>query len=215
MSSLDPNTDKFYQGKYLSERDPAIDREAYSLPLQDAVLWGGLEDNFQHLTDTSNVEDLLVDPEDFCIVPEEAQGGCDEWGQVNIVATSEEFERNPIPNFAFYNFYLGSCGRGLQQQPTVIAIDDFYTKTHPDLFYRVQTDSIPNALFYGFYLGSEIIISNFYQGATPDSFYRVQTDSIPNSTFYGYYLGHIGKGRKPQTIPIAEDNFYIESVEFC
>ncbi len=127
MAALDPNTEKFYIGKYLAEENPFVDKEAYSLPLTEATSFGGVVDNFQALEETSNVEDLLVDPEDFCVDAEDAQDGSNTWGQVNIVATSDEFSGKPIPNFAFYNFYLGARGRGRSQQPTAIEISDFYT----------------------------------------------------------------------------------------
>lgn len=126
MASLDPNTEKFYIGKYLSEISPKIDREAYSLPLEEPTSFGIVQPNYQALKETSNVEDLRANPEDFNILPEDVQAGCDNWSQVNIVATSGEFERNPVPNFGFYGFYFGYLGRGREQQLIAIAISDFY-----------------------------------------------------------------------------------------
>lgn len=123
--TLEPNTERFYSGKYLVDFNPEIDGEAYELPLQEASSTG-LVDNYSHLKETSNVEDLLVGPEDFHLLAEEAQAGCEEWGEVILGATSGEFEGSPISNFAFYNFYLGPCGRGRNQQATPIAISDFY-----------------------------------------------------------------------------------------
>jgi len=104
----------FYSGKYLVEFDPTIDREAYCLP--------ELED----VKETSNVEDLLADPEFFDLLPGEVQAGCDDWA-TDISTGTGDFVGNPIPNFAFYNFYLGPIGRGLHQQSTPIAISAFYT----------------------------------------------------------------------------------------
>lgn len=104
----------FYLGKYLVDFDPYIDRDAYCLP--------GLPD----IKETSNVEDLLADPEAFDVLPLEAQGGCDEWS-TDTSTGSGDFTGNSIPNFAFYNFYLGPIGRGRFSQSTPIAISDFYT----------------------------------------------------------------------------------------
>ena len=129
MGALDPNTEKFYQGKYLSEVNPKIDREAYSLPLEESITFGGVKANFSHLIETQNVEDLLAFPEDFQVDPFEVQAGTDKWDQITIVSSSDEFTRKSIPNFAFYNFYLGSLGKGFNQQPTAIAIDAFYIES--------------------------------------------------------------------------------------
>ena len=214
LLTLDPNTDHFYQGKYLVEKSPPIEKQAYCLPLEEAGMFGISGANFSHLAETQNVEELLSNPEDFKLDPFEVQAGVDEWGEISFTTGADDFTSSPVPNFAFYGFYFGDIGLGLEPPPFPISIADFYVDIHPDIFYRVQTDSIPNSVFYGFYFG-DFVQSDFYHVSKPNSFYRVQTDSIPNSTFYGFYFGHIGKGRKPQTIPIVLADFYIVSVEFC
>ena len=62
----------FYVGKYLISSDvidPKHDRDAWAFP----------SDPKQHLSDTSNVEDLRILPTDMDVLPTQIQFGADEY----------------------------------------------------------------------------------------------------------------------------------------
>ena len=88
----------FYVGCYLILSDtiaPKHDRASWSLP--DTTAHSG------HMSDTSNVEELLIDPEDMDLIPTQIQFGCAEW-------TNDEGWTPDDPFTEFYvkdeNFYV-------------------------------------------------------------------------------------------------------------
>jgi hypothetical protein len=65
----------FYVGCYLileSDLEPRHERTAWELP--DTAFHSG------HMSDTSNVEELLINPEDMDLLPTQIQFGCSQWG---------------------------------------------------------------------------------------------------------------------------------------
>jgi len=65
----------FYLGQYLvlqDEWDPLHDYDSWELP--DTTAHSG------HMSDTNNVEELLINPEDMDLVPTQIQFGCTQWG---------------------------------------------------------------------------------------------------------------------------------------
>lgn len=81
----------FYVGSWLYQQDvidPKHDSDSWSLP--DTTAHSG------HMGDTSNVEELLIKPEDMDLIPTQIQYGIDEW------EPDEGFE----PDYEAYNqFY--------------------------------------------------------------------------------------------------------------
>jgi hypothetical protein len=80
----------FYVGCYLILSDtiaPKHDRDGWELP--DTTTHQG------HMSDTSNIEELLIDPEDMDLIPTQIQFGCAEW-------TNDE---GWIPDDTFTEFY--------------------------------------------------------------------------------------------------------------
>jgi hypothetical protein len=114
---------EFYVGKYAITNDPLIDRQAYCLPDTNPLTGEFLK---EHFAETSNPEELIANPEAFKLLPLETQGGACEWG-VTFSVGEGEFEQSQLSDKLFYpDFYLGAVGKGRRQQPTAIAISNFY-----------------------------------------------------------------------------------------
>ena len=66
----------FYIGNYLIE-------EGTLSPRHDAESWAFPDDKEQHMSDTSNVEELHIKVTDMGVLPEDIQSGCEEWTEVD------------------------------------------------------------------------------------------------------------------------------------
>ena len=60
----------YVDARYLGEVEPSDGGSAWCLPL---------DQNLAHLKETANVEELMANPEDFTLFPEEVQAGCEQW----------------------------------------------------------------------------------------------------------------------------------------
>lgn len=113
----------FYVGSYLQEEEPT-DRE-YQIPIIDEP--GRLDDNFEHVVETSNVEELDAPPEQFDLPPEDIQSGYTRW-VVDLSSGADDFGNDTqFVDSLFYSFYYGAIGRGRDPEPLPIAPSDFYT----------------------------------------------------------------------------------------
>lgn len=97
----------FYIGTWFVLSFPTIQNE-WVLPL---------DGDYQHLKDTSNVEELNVFPEDMDVNPEDIQVGADQW--ITFTELSHEFYSSSAPGIGgFYvsdvpgigGFYLQDIG---------------------------------------------------------------------------------------------------------
>ena len=85
----------FYIGKYLIQQEeiaPKHDRDAWAFP--DAPK--------QHMGETSNVEELLVDPEDMDVLPTQIQFGFAEWTSDDDPSSAPAFVQFYVRDEAFY-----------------------------------------------------------------------------------------------------------------
>jgi hypothetical protein len=106
----------FYLGKYLVTDSIPRD-EVWLLPK---------DNDFESFIETSNVEELRANPEDFDIVVESVQSGSEKYFRVESPDVPD-YERKRISDSMFYGFYYGYAGRGRDQQGVPIAPGDFYT----------------------------------------------------------------------------------------
>jgi hypothetical protein len=89
-----------FDGKWIIQQD------SFNLPF-DGANWD-LPD-LQHAKETSNIEELLMDPEDFNAVPEQVQFGCDQWtddDDPTIIQWGEFYVRDE----AFYTSSFNQSG---------------------------------------------------------------------------------------------------------
>jgi hypothetical protein len=124
----------FYSGKYLIDTGTsptfADNRQAWALPDESSSVGSnisGFTTSTEHFEETSNVEELLADPEDFTLIPEAVQAGCVQYDIGFYFDGNANYGIEDIANF-YGVFYLGELGKGKNQQPTAISFEEgFYT----------------------------------------------------------------------------------------
>jgi len=149
----------FYVGCYLIQQDtlePPFDGSSWALP------------DTQHVRETSNVEELLIDPEDIDVVPEEAQYGCAQW------TDDEGFSPDHEAYDTFYvrdeDFYIRSFTAGSS------LYDTFYVRGE-DFYIRAFA---PTDLFVEFYVRLE----DFYIRVFSPSLRLYDTFYMEQPSFY-------------------------------
>ena len=157
-----------------------VNQNSFNLP-QDNDGWAFPSAPDQHLSDTSNVEDLLIDPEDMILLPTQIQFGSEEWSFDESIADINWGEYY-VRDEAFYvrDWTSGSALYSqfyVRQEPFYVQgwtssstlYDEFYVRQ--EAFYvRGWTSS--GLLYAEFYVQSEpFYVHNF----TPvDFFYPMQ-----------------------------------------
>lgn len=81
----------FYLGPWLVEDDPG-----------PSTAWRFPSDPTQHINQTSNVEDLLVDPEDMDVIPEQIQFGLSQWTKDTAPSNVNKYTFFYAPVTEFY-----------------------------------------------------------------------------------------------------------------
>ncbi len=168
----------FYLGKYLIQQEeiaPKHDRDAWAFP--DAPK--------QHMAETSNVEDLYVNPEDMDLVPEQIQFGYASWTDDDEIASDpSDFSQFYVRSEAFYvrgftpatdlysQFYVRAEAfyvRGFT--PATELYSEFYMRA--EAFY-VRGFTPATQLYSQFYVRDEAF---YVRGFTPtDWFYAIPED---------------------------------------
>jgi len=151
----------------------------HATPVQQDWLF---PNNLEHSRETSNIEELNINPEDIELYPLEVQAGSESYTRINIVS---------IPD----DFYLDGAGDTSGFYFTVYEDTGFYFRDIPGLggFYRFGTE-VPD--FYaivpagtgGFYVNYDNIV-DFYNAVAPGlgGFY------IPNDfDTDGFYIVLVG-----------------------
>ena len=164
----------FYVGCYLilqDELDPKFGREDWAFP----------SNQDQHMWETSNVEDLLIDPEDMDIIPTQVQYGEDFWSDSEsiaddtwgeyYVAVEHFYIRDFTPTDFFAEFYMPAEAFYVQDFTPTDLFSEFYVAA--EQFY-VQ-DFSPVDFFTEFYVTAEAF---YVQRFSPiDFFYIVAEDN--------------------------------------
>jgi hypothetical protein len=127
----------FYSGCYLilqESLEPKHDHDGWAFPTTV----------FQHMAETSNVEDLLIDPENMSNIPTQIQYGACLW-------TSDE---GFTPDYNYDTFYVKTQEHFYVQGWTsgTALYSQFYV--HPEFFY-VQGWTSGTALYGEFYVREE------------------------------------------------------------
>jgi hypothetical protein len=129
----------FYVGSYLILSDtiaPKHDRDSWELP--DTTAHSG------HMADTSNVEELLIDPEDMDLIPTQIQFGCAEW-------TDDEGWTPDYPFAEFYvkaeNFYVRNFSWSDQWSEFYSVDEAFYVRGFSPTDYWSEFYSIDEAFY--------------------------------------------------------------------
>ena len=169
----------FYVGKYLISSDvidPKHDRDAWAFP----------SDPKQHMSDTSNVEDLRILPTDMDVLPTQIQFGADEYTDDEGFSTDRTYREFYVKTQE--PFYVRSVTAGSE------LYSQFYVKTQESFYVRSFTPSVSlykefyvrQEAFYvrGFTAGSELYTQfyvktqeNFYvRSFTPWSGFYVQAE---------------------------------------
>ena len=167
----------FYVGKYLISEDtlsPKHDRDSWAFPA----------DSDQHMSDTSNVEELLIDPEDMNVLPTQIQFGADEYtDDEGFVPDHKAFDQFYVRDEKFYvrGFTAGS---ELYSQ-FYVRQEAFYLRSFTAGSELYSTFYVRDESFYvrGFAAGSELYTTfyvrdeNFYvRGFAPWSGFYVQAE---------------------------------------
>lgn len=138
----------FYIGKYLIQQEeiaPKHDRDAWAFPAVPK----------QHMAETSNVEDLYINPEDMDLVPEQIQFGYAAW------TDDEGFSPDPAGYAQFYIRSEAFYVRGFT--PATDLYGQFYVKA--EAFY-VRGFTPATELYNEFYMRSEFFYVRGFAPAT-------------------------------------------------
>jgi len=170
----------FYVGKYLISEDtlsPKHDRDSWAFPA----------DSDQHMSDTSNVEDLYINVKDMDVLPTQIQFGADEYtADEGFIPDHKAFDQFYVRDEKFYvrGFTAGS---------------ELYSQ-----FY------VRDEAFYvrGFTAGSELY-SQFYVRA--ENFYVRSFQRAPDlyTTFYVRDENFYVRSFTPRS------GFYVQAEESC
>lgn len=138
----------FYVGKYLIQQEeiaPKHDRDAWAFPAIPK----------QHMAETSNVEDLYINPEDMDLVPEQIQFGFAAW------TDNEGFSPDPAGYAQFYvrseAFYVRSF------TPATDIYSQFYVR---DEAFYVRKFSPATELYKEFYVRQEAFYLRSFTAGT-------------------------------------------------
>jgi len=129
----------FYLGCYLIQQDslePSFEGHEWELP------------DIQHAKETSNVEELLMDPEDFDTVPEQIQFGCAQW------TDDEGFTPDDA---AYEQFYVRQEFFYVREFTPTDYFTEFYVRDEP--FY--VRGFAPTDLFTEFYVKGDFYVRGF------------------------------------------------------
>lgn len=168
----------FYIGKYLIQQEeiaPKHDRDAWAFPAVPK----------QHMAETSNVEDLYINPEDMDLVPEQIQFGYASWTDDEgfspdsaafdqfYVRDEKFYVRSFTPGTELYNeFYVREEAFYVRSfTPASELYNEFYVRQ--EAFY-VRGFSPASELYKEFYVRQEAF---YVRGFTPvDWFYAIPED---------------------------------------
>ncbi len=168
----------FYVGPYLLLQDslePLHDGNVWELP--DTAFHSG------HLSDTSNVEELMINPEDMDLVPTQIQFGCTQWSKDAAVdpdswtpswyASGNFYVRNFSPTDYWAEFYPVDEAFYVRGFSPTDVWAEFYVAD--EAFYvRGFSVNLPS-LWTEFYISDGFYVRNFT--ATPElwQFYLHET----------------------------------------
>ena len=167
----------FYVGKYLISAD-VID------PKHDPDSWAFPADSDQHMSDTSNVEDLYINVQDMDVLPSQIQFGADEYTVDEGFSTDRtyrEFYVKTQEKFYVRGFTAGSELYGqfyVRQEafyvrgftPASALYNEFYVRQ--EAFY-VRGFTAASALYKEFYVRQEAF---YVRSFTPWSGFYVQAE---------------------------------------
>lgn len=86
----------FYIGQWLYQQDSIA-------PRHDSLSWALPDDTAQHMADTSNVEELLINPEDMDVLPQQIQFGLAEYSaDEGWLPDHEAYNQFYVRDEAFY-----------------------------------------------------------------------------------------------------------------
>ena len=167
----------FYVGKYLISAD-VID------PKHDPDSWAFPADSDQHMSDTSNVEDLYINVQDMDVLPSQIQFGADEYTADEGFSTDRtyrEFYVKTQEKFYVRGFTAGSELYGqfyVRQEafyvrgftPASALYNEFYVRQ--EAFY-VRGFTAASALYKEFYVRQEAF---YVRSFTPWSGFYVQAE---------------------------------------
>jgi len=147
----------FYIGKYLILQEELA-------PKHDADSWAFPDAPTQHMGETSNVEELLVDPEDMDVLPTQIQFGFAEWTSDDDPSSAPAFVQFYVKDEAFYvrSFTPGTEIYG-----------EFYVK---DEAFYLRSFTPASALYNEFYVRQEAFyLRSFTAGTDLYSEFYVKT----------------------------------------
>ena len=163
----------FYVGCYLIDQDV--------LEPMHTNVWDFPADHFQHMAETSNVEDLKILPTEMDQIPTQIQYGCTLWAEQEGLTPDEYSEFYPNPGAFYVRGFSAGTGyyQGFYPNAQAFYVRSWTSGTgYYDTFY-------PNA--GAFYVRSWSSGSGYYQGFYPNAqaFYvRNFTAIDPWNTFY-------------------------------
>jgi hypothetical protein len=146
----------FYLGCYLILSDeiaPPHDSDSWELP--DTTAHSG------HMSDTSNVEELLINPEDMDLIPTQIQFGCAEWTDDEGWIPDDPFAEFYVKDENFYvRDFIPRFRYWTEFYPGFDSFSEFYA---PVLIPTLWTEFYPGAdLFTEFYPPSSSGWVEFY-----------------------------------------------------
>ena len=153
----------FYIGKYLISEDTLS-------PKHDPERWAFPADSDQHMSDTSNVEDLYINVQDMDVLPSQIQFGADEY------TADEGFSPDHAAFDQFYvrdeKFYVRGFVKGTE------LYSQFYVRE--EAFY-LRSFTKGSDLYSQFYVRKEAFyLRSFTKGSNLYNEFYVKT----NETFY-------------------------------
>ena len=155
----------FYVGKYLVSADvidPKHDRDSWAFPA----------DNKQHLSDTSNVEELLVFPKDMDVLPTQIQFGADEYTDDEGFSTDRTYREFYVKTQEPFYVRGFTAGTELYNQFYVKTQENFYVRSftaRTNLYREFYVKTQESFYVRGFTAGSELY-TQFYV-KTQEAFY--------------------------------------------
>jgi hypothetical protein len=169
----------FYLGCYLIEGDSLE-------PLHDGNLWELPDTAFHsgHMSDTSNVEELMINPEDMDLVPTKIQFGSTQWGG------DEGF--NPTDKWTeFYSsdeaFYLRGFSPTDSWTPSWYASGNFYVRGFSPTDYWTPSWYASGNFYVRSFTGTDHWTPSWYAGG---NFYVRNFTATPE--LWQFYLHETG-----------------------
>ena len=155
----------FYVGKYLISAD-VID------PKHDPDSWAFPADSDQHMSDTSNVEDLYINVQDMDVLPSQIQFGADEYTADEGFSTDRTYREFYVKTQEKFYVRGFTAGSDLYGQFYVKTQESFYVRSFTaasDLYKQFYVKTQEHFYVRGFTAGSDLY-TQFYV-KTQEHFY--------------------------------------------